>query len=152
MQCISCWIWRFIGITKQVDTFPDAFKTMANVTDTLTLAAQIDGTLGVALGDWNTGFSLGQKSCDTSRFSEAVLEQGVALNSEVIKAKEKARAALNITDNIQDILITLEHQYHLICMSKTVKGVFFYLVLNRDKANLGLARLKLSEAEKGLQI
>jgi hypothetical protein len=37
-------------------------------------------------------------------------------------------------------------------MSKTVKGVFFYLVLNRDKANLGLARLKLSEAEKGLKI
>jgi predicted regulator of Ras-like GTPase activity (Roadblock/LC7/MglB family) len=125
---------------------------MANVTDTLTLASQIDGTLGVALGDWNTGFSLGQKSCDTSRFSEAVLEQAIALNAEVIKAKEKARAALNITDGIQDILITLEHQYHLICMSKTVKGVFFYLVLNRDKANLGLARLKLSEAEKGLQI
>ncbi len=108
--------------------------------------------MGVALGDWNTGFSLGQKSCDTNRFSEAVLEQAIALNAEVIKAKEKARAALNISDGIQDILITLEHQYHLICMSKTVKGVFFYLVLNRDKANLGLARLKLSAAEKGLQI
>jgi predicted regulator of Ras-like GTPase activity (Roadblock/LC7/MglB family) len=124
---------------------------MANVNDTLAIAAQIDGTLGIAIGDWNTGFSLGQKTCD-QRFPEAMLEQAIALNSEVIKAKERARAALKISDGIQDILITLEHQYHLICTSKTVKGVFFYLILNREKSNLGLARLKLSEAEKGLQI
>jgi predicted regulator of Ras-like GTPase activity (Roadblock/LC7/MglB family) len=124
---------------------------MANVVDSLNIASQIDGALGVALGDWNTGFSLGQKSCD-SNFSESTLEQAIALNSEVIKAKDKARTTLNITDKIEDILITLDNQYHLIRMSQTVKGVFFYLVLNRTKANLGLARIKLGEAEKALQL
>jgi predicted regulator of Ras-like GTPase activity (Roadblock/LC7/MglB family) len=125
---------------------------MANIADTLNKALQIDGVLGVALGDWNTGFSLGQVSSDSTRFSESTLEQAIALNSEVIKAKNKARETLQITDNIEDILITLDSQYHLIRLSEAVKGVFFYLVLNREKANLGLARLKLREAEQGLQI
>jgi predicted regulator of Ras-like GTPase activity (Roadblock/LC7/MglB family) len=124
---------------------------MANIAETLTNTLRIDGVLGVALGDWNTGFSLGQASSD-SRFSEATLEQAIALNSEVIKAKNKARETLQITDNIEDILITLDSQYHLIRIAETVKGVFFYLVLSRDKANLGLARLKLREAEQALQI
>jgi predicted regulator of Ras-like GTPase activity (Roadblock/LC7/MglB family) len=124
---------------------------MANITETLNNTLRIDGVLGVALGDWNTGFSLGQVSSD-SRFPEATLEQAIALNSEVIKAKNKARETLKITDNIEDILITLDSQYHLIRISEAVKGVFFYLVLSRDKANLGLARLKLREAEQALQI
>jgi predicted regulator of Ras-like GTPase activity (Roadblock/LC7/MglB family) len=124
---------------------------MANIAETLTNTLRIDGVLGVALGDWNTGFSLGQASAD-GRFSEATLEQAIALNSEVIKAKNKARETLKITDNIEDILITLDSQYHLIRISEAVKGVFFYLVLSRDKANLGLARLKLREAEQALQI
>jgi predicted regulator of Ras-like GTPase activity (Roadblock/LC7/MglB family) len=124
---------------------------MANISDTLNNMLRIDGVLGVALGDWNTGFSLGQASID-GRFSEATLEQAIALNSEVIKAKNKARETLQISDNIEDILITLDSQYHLIRISEAVKGVFFYVALSREKANLGLARLKLREAEQALQI
>jgi predicted regulator of Ras-like GTPase activity (Roadblock/LC7/MglB family) len=123
---------------------------MANIAETLNHALQIDGVMGAALGDWNTGFSLGQASSD-GRLSEATLEQAIALNSEVIKAKNKARETLKIADNIEDILITLDSQYHLIRLSETIKGVFFYLVLNREKANLGLARIKLREAEKNLR-
>jgi predicted regulator of Ras-like GTPase activity (Roadblock/LC7/MglB family) len=124
---------------------------MATIAETLNASIQIDGVMGAALGDWNTGFALGQKSTDAS-FPESSLEQAIALNSEVIKAKIRARDTLKISDNIEDILITLDSQYHLIRMSETVKGVFFYLVLNREKANLGLARIKLREAEKNLQI
>lgn len=124
---------------------------MATIAETLNASIQVDGVMGAALGDWNTGFALGQKSTDAS-FPESSLEQAIALNSEVIKAKIRARDTLKISDNIEDILITLDSQYHLIRMSETVKGVFFYLVLNREKANLGLARIKLREAEKNLQI
>jgi predicted regulator of Ras-like GTPase activity (Roadblock/LC7/MglB family) len=124
---------------------------MANISDTLNATLKIDGVMGAALGDWNTGFALGQASSD-SRFPESTLEQAIALNAEVIKAKIRARDTLKITDNIEDILITLDSQYHLIRISEAVKGVFFYLVLNREKANLGLARIKLREAEKDLQI
>ncbi len=124
---------------------------MANIKDSLTAVTQIDGTLGVALGDWNSGFSLGQTTVD-ARFPEAILEQAIALNSEVIKAKNKAREGLKITAPIEDILITLSDQYHLIRIAETIPGLFFYMVMSREKSNLALARLKLREIEKTLQV
>jgi len=124
---------------------------MANITESLQTILDIDGTLGCALGDWNTGFALGNASKDT-KFDAEKLEQAIALNSEVIKAKNKARDLLGIDANIEDILITLDDQYHLIRVAKTVEGMFFYMVLDRQKANLGLARMKLLSIEKDLQV
>ncbi len=125
---------------------------MSNIKESLSNALQLDGSLGVAVGDWNTGFSLGQATADSNQFSESTLETAIALNAEVIKAKNKAREGLNINQGIEDILITLEKQYHLIRMSETIPGVFFYMVMSREKANLGLARIKLREIEKTLQV
>jgi predicted regulator of Ras-like GTPase activity (Roadblock/LC7/MglB family) len=124
---------------------------MANIADTLNTVSKIDGVMGSAIGDWNTGFSLGQRSSDPN-FSELKLEQAIAVNAEVIKAKNRSRETLGIKAKIEDILITLEDQYHLIRLSEVAQGVFFYLVLNREKSNLGLARIKLREAEQTLQI
>lgn len=124
---------------------------MANIAESLQTILSIDGTLGCALGDWNTGFALGNASKD-HQFDAEKLEQAIALNSEVIKAKNKARDLLGIDAAIEDILITLENQYHLIRVAKTVEGMFFYMVLDRDKANLGLARMKLQAIEKALKV
>lgn len=124
---------------------------MANITESLEAVLSVDGTIGCALGDWNTGFALGNASKD-SKFDGEKLEQAIALNSEVIKAKNKARDLLGLTASIEDILITLDDQYHLIRVAKTVEGMFFYMVLDREKANLGLARMKLEAIEKDLQV
>jgi predicted regulator of Ras-like GTPase activity (Roadblock/LC7/MglB family) len=124
---------------------------MSNIKESLSDALKIDGTVGVALGDWQTGMSLGQSS-SSSNFPESLLEQAIALNSEVIRSKDKARNALGISDKIEDILITLEGQYHLIRIAETVNGLFFYMVMDRQKANLGLARIKLREIEKSLKV
>lgn len=124
---------------------------MSNITESLETVLSIDGALGCALGDWNTGFALGNASKD-SKFNSEKLEQAIALNSEVIKAKNKARDLLGIDSNIEDILITLDDQYHLIRVAKTVEGMFFYMALDREKANLGLARMKLQAVEKELQV
>lgn len=124
---------------------------MSNIKESLADALKIDGTIGVALGDWQTGMSLGQVS-GSSTFPESVMEQAIALNAEVIRSKDKARNALGIADKIEDILITLEGQYHLIRLAETVNGLFFYMVMDRNKANLGLARIKLRDIEKSLQV
>ncbi|MEM1242423.1 MAG: hypothetical protein AAGI45_21545 [Cyanobacteria bacterium P01_H01_bin.26] len=123
-----------------------------NIKECINTALSIDGTVGVAIGDWSTGFSLGQGSLDASLFSNQKLEQAIALNSEVIKAKNRTRQELGIASPIEDILITLQHQYHLIRLCDRIEGVFFYLVMNRDKANLGLARIKLRQIEQNLHI
>ncbi|MEO0735817.1 MAG: hypothetical protein AAFZ35_03300 [Cyanobacteria bacterium J06649_12] len=125
---------------------------MDNINESIKSALSIDGTIGAALGDWATGFSLGQASLNDNVFPASKLEQAIALNSEVIKAKNRARDGLAITAPIEDILITLADQYHLIRICEMAEGVFFYLVMDREKANLGLARIKLRQIEKNLRM
>ncbi|MDV3350061.1 hypothetical protein D0962_21500 [Leptolyngbyaceae cyanobacterium CCMR0082] len=125
---------------------------MDNIKESIQSALNIDGTIGAAIGDWSTGFSLGQASRNEQTFSSVKLEQAVALNAEVIKAKNRAREGLGITSPIEDILITLANQYHLLRICDLAEGVFFYLVLDREKANLGLARIKLRQIEKNLRM
>ena len=125
---------------------------MNNVKESIQSSLSVDGAIGAAIGDWSTGFSLGQVSKDEGAFSSMQLEQAIALNSEVIKAKNRAREGLGITSPIEDILISLKNQYHLIRICEALEGVFFYMVMDREKANLGLARIKLRQIEQALQV
>lgn len=125
---------------------------MNNIHETLQAALALDGALGVALGDWKTGMCLGFAGTDTPDFPLANLELAVASNTEVIRAKQKALKLLQTADRIEDILITLTTQYHLIRLTQAIEGLFFYLALDRGKGNLALARFKLTQLEKQLVI
>ena len=80
------------------------------------------------------------------------LEVAAAGNTEVVRAKRKAMTSLNIKDGIEDILITLGKQYHLIRPLRTRSTLFFYLALDRSRANLAMARISLADVEKDLQV
>jgi hypothetical protein len=125
---------------------------MQKLQDSLVKALSIDGALGVALGDWKTGMCLGYKGTNSSAFPEANLELAIAGNTEVIRAKMRVAESLKFTDRIEEILIILETQYHLMRMLKTINGLFFYLALDREKGNLALARIKLSQIESELTL
>jgi hypothetical protein len=125
---------------------------MQKLQDSLVKALSIDGALGVALGDWKTGMCLGYKGTNSPAFPKANLELAVAGNTEVIRAKMRAAESLGFTDRIEEILILLETQYHLMYLLKDIPGLFFYLALDREKGNLALARIKLAQIEKELTL
>ena len=58
--------------------------------------------------------------------------------------------ALQLDDVIDDILITLSKQYHLIRPVASKPGLFLYVVLDKNKSNLALARRKVQEIEQSL--
>ena len=63
--------------------------------------------------------------------------------------------SLRLDDSIEDVLITLGKQYHLIRPlrnSRADQGLFFYLVLDRNRANLALARHSLKRIESDITL
>ena len=59
---------------------------------------------------------------------------------------------MGLRRGIEDILITLVDQYHLIRLAPNHPGLFLYLVLDKNKGNLALARYKLSDIERNLTV
>lgn len=106
--------------------------------------------MGAALGDWKSGMCLGYVGTNSPAFPLDRLEIAVAGNTDVIRAKLRVAQMIQINDCIEDILISLEDQYHLLRLTQAIDGLFLYLVLDRPKSNLALARLKLTEIEKKL--
>ena len=119
---------------------------MANLNETLTSLLTIDGGMCSALVDANSGMMLG------SAGSGLDLEIAAAGNTEVVRAKLKTMKNLGIGDRIEDILITLAKQYHIIRPIAAKPGLFLYLVLDKAKANLAMARRACTDAEGALAL
>ena len=71
-------------------------------------------------------------------------------NTEVIRSKMKTMRSLGLNDVIEDILITLGKQYHILRPSARKDGVFLYFVLDKQRANLAMARRKVQDVDKEL--
>jgi len=118
-----------------------------NTKDSLAKLNQIDGFVGAALVDAESGMLLGQEGGGTLN-----LEVAAAGNTEVVKSKRKTMQNLGIKDGIEDILITLTKQYHMIRPLRSRGTLFFYVALDRQRANLAMARIALADVEKELQV
>lgn len=107
---------------------------------------EIDGAIGCCLVDSSSGMVLAQAG-GGDLFN---LEIAAAGNTEVVRAKRKTMKALDLQDGIEDILITLHRQYHLIRLLRSNDALFLYLVLDKAKSNLAMARHLLGDIEKDL--
>jgi len=118
----------------------EEYPNMSSLDDALQQLLSIEGATGAAIVDYASGMALAQGG--NPSFDLGVAAAG---NSNVVRAKLVTMRDLGVTDEIDDILITLTSQYHLINVLNTTSasGLFIYLVLNKTSANLALARHKL---------
>jgi hypothetical protein len=114
---------------------------MANINDSLQALMQLDGAIAAAVVDANSGMLLGKAGSGLN------LEVAAAGNTEVVRAKTKTMRALGLSGSIEDMLITLDKQYHIITLIKAKEGLFVYTVLDKAKANLAMARYKANEVQ-----
>ena len=115
---------------------------MATIKQTLDEILSLDGAMCAAVVDSTSGMMLGHAGTGVD------LEVAAAGNTEVMRSKLKTMKALALNDVIEDILITLGKQYHIIRPSSRQEGVFVYLVLDKARSNLAMARRKVQDAEK----
>lgn len=119
---------------------------MGNIEHALDMAANIKGAFAVAIVDFESGMTLGSRG-GSAEFDLDVAAPG---NSDVVRTKLEVIQKLGMRETIEDILITLDTQYHLIRLirGQTNEKLFFYLVLNRAQANLAMARRDLRIIEQ----
>jgi hypothetical protein len=133
--------------TERIAELPPRERNQAmNVKQTLEAAMQIEGAIGVALVDHQSGMTLGMSGGG----SVMNMEVAAAANTNVVRSKLKALQSLGLKDKIEDILITLSTQYHLIRIMEKHPNFFIYIALNREQANLAMARHRLTDMERAL--
>lgn len=117
---------------------------MATLNDSLNDLLRIDGAMCTALVDSNSGMMLGSAGTGVD------LELAAAGNTEVVRAKLKTMQSLKLNDRIEDILITLGKHYHILRPVVAKPGLFIYLVLDKVKSNLALARRACQDVEQAM--
>ena len=114
------------------------------------IMTSIEGALGTALVDYTSGMALGTLGGG----KDLDLTVAAAGNTDVIRAKARTMEHLGLKGEIEDMLITLGGQYHLLrpLKGRGGNGLFLYLVLDRKTSNLAMARHQLKRVEAGLDV
>ncbi|MET7383378.1 hypothetical protein ABZT08_32095 [Streptomyces sp. NPDC005526] len=114
------------------------------------MMAGVEGSLGAAVVDYTSGMALGTLGGG----KDLDLTIAAAGNTDVIRAKVRTMEQLGLKSQIEDVLITLGTQYHLIRLvtGRNGNGLFLYLVLDKDRSNLAMARHQLKRVEEQLEV
>jgi hypothetical protein len=109
------------------------------------IETDVNGVIATAAVDLESGMTLASKS-NRSDFDLTVAS---AYNSELVKQKLKIMRALNLKATLEDMLLTLSDQFHLI---KILPGgtTFLYLAADRGSTNLAILRNAVNKHCNGL--
>jgi predicted regulator of Ras-like GTPase activity (Roadblock/LC7/MglB family) len=98
------------------------------------IANDANGFIAASLVDLDSGMTLAVKSVR----SDFDLTAASAYNSELVKQKLKIMRTLNIAGTMEDMLISLTEQIHLVKM--TGPNTFLYLAVDKRQSNLAIVR------------
>ncbi|SPE78720.1 hypothetical protein FLACOL_02738 [Flavobacterium columnare] len=110
------------------------------------LKSNVPGFVAVAVAEVKSGISYYSLTVE-SNFDP---ELASAYNLEVVKAKLNAIQALGLNETIEDIMINLKSQIHIIDISEN-NEYFIYLAVDSTKANLGMTKALLNKYKKEIK-
>lgn len=98
------------------------------------IQADTSGFIAASLVDLDSGMTLAVKASRT----DFDLTAASAYNSELVKQKLKIMRTLGLTGTIEDMLITLSDQIHLVKLISP--NTFLYLAVDKKQSNLAIVR------------
>jgi hypothetical protein len=104
------------------------------------IEGDVVGVIATAAVDLESGMTLAAKS-NRGDFDLAVAS---AYNSELVKQKLKIMKALNIKSSLEDMLLTLTDQIHVIKLFQGGGG-FIYLAADRGSTNIAILRSSMGK-------
>ncbi|MEO1133449.1 MAG: hypothetical protein AAFX40_12175 [Cyanobacteria bacterium J06639_1] len=109
----------------------------------------VRGALIAGLGNWKTGQCLANAGRDADDFPNSRIETAIQYNSKVIKAKMRAASALKLDEAIDDMMISLPKQWHIIKFM-SAQDYFLYMALDRSEASIATVGFKLMQVKQKL--
>jgi hypothetical protein len=114
--------------------------------DVLTkVEGEITGFIGASIVDLESGMTLAVKS----NRADFDLTAASAYNSEMVKQKLKIMKVLNLKSTLEDMLLTLSDQIHLIKIIGP--GTFMYLAADKSGTNLAIVRSVVTRHLAGMK-
>lgn len=104
---------------------------------------ELEGCTAACLVDTESGVVLGSELAD----ADAELQLAAAGYAELFRRERATVAALALDDHLEDVLITLGHEYHILRAVAVRPSLCIYVVIDRRLGNLGMARFALAAAE-----
>jgi predicted regulator of Ras-like GTPase activity (Roadblock/LC7/MglB family) len=98
------------------------------------ISADASGFIAASLVDLDSGMTLAVRSVR----SDFDLTAASAYNSELVKQKLKIMRTLGLTGSIEDMMITLNEQIHVIKL--VGPSTFLYLAVDKKQSNLAIVR------------
>lgn len=120
-----------------------AVAVTGNVEEQLQKLERLEGFRAVAFYDMDRGVTL----ASIDRNLGVDVTHAVMGHAEVVEAKQKTVLDLQLDDEVEDIVITLRDEYHLLRLCRQHRRHLFFLMLDRHEANLAMARYVLAGVE-----
>ncbi len=108
------------------------------------ISVDANGFIAASLVDLDSGMTLAIKAART----DFDLTAASAYNSELVKQKLKIMRTLGLTGTIEDMLITLTDQIHLVKLIG--QNTFLYLAVDKKQSNIALVRSAVNKHANAL--
>jgi hypothetical protein len=106
----------------------------------------VDGLLCCAIVDASNGLVIAREQ----RAEDIDVERAAAACAQVLRSHRLAARSMGLPDHVEEVTVGTATRHQLMRTLSRHPELFLFVLLNKQRSNLSLARFKLMEVEKGL--